>query len=79
MDVIHDCLDEGQKLEMYELTVNKWKESLRVAPDSTEPEVFASLLAEIMASTLPSNLKEDLAQCIYSKTHAVNPSRQATT
>ena len=73
MNLLHDNLDEDQLLKMYEHTVNKWKESLRAVPYSTEPEVFAPLLAEIMASPLPSDLKEYLAQCIHSKTHAVDP------
>ena len=73
MNLLHDNLDEDQLLKMYEHTVNKWKESLRTVPYSTEPEVFAPILAEIMASPLPSDLKEDLAQCIHSKTQTADP------
>ena len=76
MNLLHDSLDDRQKQEMYAITVNKWKESFWAVPYSTEPEVFAPLVADIMESPLPSDLKADLAKCIHSKTQtAVYPPR----
>ena len=71
--LLHDSLDERQKVEMYEQTAIKWKEALRAVPYSTEPEVFAPLLGMIMTAPLPDDYKKDLAQCIHSKTQAVDP------
>ena len=73
MNLLHDSLDAGQKLEMYELTVHKWKEALRAVPFSTEPEVFVSIITAIMNAPLPIEYKNEMAQCIHTKTHAIAP------
>jgi len=72
MNLLEASLDDMQLLrQMYEHAALKWKEALRQIPDGTEAEAIAPVVAEIMKSSLPSDLKTDLAQCIHSKTEAV--------
>ena len=77
MNLLHDSLDAGQKLEMYVHTVHKGKEALRAVPFPTEPEVIASITTAIMNSPLPIEYKSEMAQSIHTK-HTCNTSTRNT-
>ena len=76
MSLIVENLDACEQRKMYEAAALKWRGSLWAIPFSTEPEVISPLVADIMESPLPSDLKTELAKCIHSKTQtAVYPPR----
>ena len=67
MDLIAPSLEGSDLKDMYQKAATTWKQALWAIPYGVEVDVINPIVSQIMESSLPGDLKNDLAKCIHSK------------
>ena len=67
MDLIAPSLEGSDLKDMYQKAARTWKQALWAIPYGVEVDVINPIVSQIMESSLPGDLKNDLAKCIHSQ------------